>query len=402
MTKKSHIILDISRLIVRANAKVPTGIDRTELEYALFLLQQYHGSISFAAFHPVGRIGFLPLNIAVRFIQTLATHWRSGQSGRSRFKVSPEIIRQLVLFNSASCKKQNCVYLLVSHHHLTHEKAIASFLKKTQSSFAVMVHDLIPLEYPEYARPEEPQKHASRMECVFKLANVIIVPSQSVAASVAHYSQGRHHAPVHVVPHGCLTVPQLVIKGTNIEFKVPSQHYFIMLGTIEPRKNHLMILNIWRELVQKFGPQNTPHLLLIGRRGWENENILDMLERCPSLQGIVHEYSTLPDAHVTQLLLNAKALLFPSFSEGFGLPLLEALALQTPCICSNLPVFYEIAGNSAIYLDTLDGAGWQKTIRAFMDKSMILPPLLPPAKIRDWPTQVRVGMSYVEQANRHA
>ena len=89
------------------------------------------------------------------------------------------------------------------------------------------------------------------------------------------------------------------------------------LGTIEPRKNHLLLLHLWRELAEALGDA-APKLLLIGRRGWENENILDLLERCPALQGKVMEYAGLPDAAVAGLLPGARALLFPPFAGGFG------------------------------------------------------------------------------------
>ena len=79
-----------------------------------------------------------------------------------------------------------------------------------------------------------------------------------------------------------------------------------------------------------------PRLLLCGRRGWENENVLDLLERCEALRGLVLELGTLPDSRVTELLAGARALLFPSFAEGYGLPVAEALALGVPVLCSDL------------------------------------------------------------------
>ena len=86
---------------------------------------------------------------------------------------------------------------------------------------------------------------------------------------------------------------------------------------------------------------------LVGRRGWENENVLDLLERCTLLRGLVQEAASLPDREVASLLAGSRALLFPSFAEGYGLPLAEALAAGAPAICSDLPALREVGGERA-------------------------------------------------------
>jgi hypothetical protein len=117
-------------------------------------------------------------------------------------------------------------------------------------------------------------------------------------------------------------------------------------------------------MVQRLGA-GAPKLILVGRRGWENENILDMLDRCTVLNGKLVEYSGLPDQAVAKLMKGARALLFPSFAEGYGLPLAEALALGVPAICSDLPALREVGQGVPEYLDPLDGMGWQRLILDF-------------------------------------
>jgi glycosyltransferase involved in cell wall biosynthesis len=108
-----------------------------------------------------------------------------------------------------------------------------------------------------------------------------------------------------------------------------------MCGTLEPRKNHLTILNVWRELLARLG-QAAPRLILVGERGWENENILDLLERCRPLRGHVLEVAGLTTPAFKRLLKGARALLMPSFAEGYGLPVAEALAVGTPVLASDM------------------------------------------------------------------
>jgi glycosyltransferase involved in cell wall biosynthesis len=105
-----------------------------------------------------------------------------------------------------------------------------------------------------------------------------------------------------------------------------------------------------------------PLLVLIGQRGWETENVVDMLDRCPALRGTVIEHNTLPDSEMVGLLKGARALLLPSFAEGFGFPLIEAFGVGVPALCSDIPALRETGGAVAEYLDPLDGPGWRAAI----------------------------------------
>jgi glycosyltransferase involved in cell wall biosynthesis len=158
-------------------------------------------------------------------------------------------------------------------------------------------------------------------------------------------------------------------SGISIHLEAPNtptfdQPYFIMLGTIEPRKNHLRMLEIWRDWEQ-YENSPRPHLLIIGQRGWECENVLDMLDRCAAIHLWVHEIGRCSDVELVHHLRHAQALLMPSFAEGFGMPLIEALTHELPVIASDLGVFREIAGEIPDYLDPSDGIGWRRAIAEF-------------------------------------
>jgi len=89
------------------------------------------------------------------------------------------------------------------------------------------------------------------------------------------------------------------------------------------------------------------------------------LERCESIRGVVIEEAHCSDEQLHAYLQHAQALLFPSFVEGYGMPLVEALALKAPVLASDLDVFREIAGDIPDYLDPLDGPGWLAGIQAY-------------------------------------
>jgi len=219
------------------------------------------------------------------------------------------------------------------------------------------LHDLIPITFPEYSRPGEEERHRRRIATMLTSARGLIVNSSATGRELEAYAmQAGAAVPPWVAAH--LAPP--VFSSPNPLRPMP-EPYFVVLGTIEPRKNHLLLLNIWRSLVQEFG-QQVPRLVVIGQRGWECEQVVDMLERCAALKGVVIELNECDDASLATWLHHAQALLFPSFAEGYGIPLVEALSLNTPVIASDLPVFRELAGDIPEYLDPLDGEGWRKMI----------------------------------------
>ena len=145
---------------------------------------------------------------------------------------------------------------------------------------------------------------------------------------------------------------------------VPDRPYFVYISTIEPRKNHLLLLNIWRRMIEQLGDA-APVLVLIGRRGWENENVIDMLERGELLRGHVIEAGEVSDNRMQALVAHARAMLMPSFAEGFGMPVVEALAAGVPVICSDIVAHREVGGDAPDYIDPLDGLGWMRAIDAY-------------------------------------
>ncbi|MBN8829224.1 MAG: glycosyltransferase family 4 protein, partial [Sphingomonadales bacterium] len=173
---------------------------------------------------------------------------------------------------------------------------------------------------------------------------------------------GLRVPPTLVAPLGVELAPQA--GGGALPLPLPGRPYFVMLGTIEGRKNHLLLLAIWADLARRLGPA-APQLVIIGKRGWESEQAVDMLERSDAIRGHVIELSRCEDALLAAYLRGARALLFPSFVEGYGLPLVEALACGTPVIASDLEVFRELAGDIPEYLSPVDGLGWARAVEDY-------------------------------------
>ncbi len=145
-----------------------------------------------------------------------------------------------------------------------------------------------------------------------------------------------------------------------------SKSYFIYIGTIEPRKNVETILNAFNELIVSRGKEF--QLVLVGMKGWKYESIMKMIhekfnESDIIMTGYVDERTKI------SLLKGALGFVFPSYYEGFGLPVIEALAASTPTIVSNIPVFHEIAGESVLYTKTDDFNELKHQMEKLIDSS---------------------------------
>jgi glycosyltransferase involved in cell wall biosynthesis len=358
-----HYVLDLSRLISSSARPAPTGIDRVELAYAIEFLKKPPADVTFAGETRWRRFGLIERHHAEPFITALAAGWYTGAPPRSPAKLADAICRSIWLRGEGALHRRlrrqaaPVIYINASHHHLERPASIQRLKTKSRALFVPMVHDLIPIEFPEYARPNHDEQHSRRIATVTNLADGIVITTKATADILAPKLVASGRSPPVVVGLLGLDMPA---QSQPPKVRVPDP-YFVCIGTIEPRKNHLLLLKLWRKMTLEQG-LDAPHLVIIGRRGWENENIVDMLERCPSIRGKVHEFSALTDSEVRALIENARALLMPSFSEGFGLPIIEAMALGVPVLCSDIPPFVEIGGGVPEFFDPLDGPSWHAAL----------------------------------------
>jgi glycosyltransferase involved in cell wall biosynthesis len=392
-----QLVYDISRLVARINNPTPNGIDRVDLAFARRFLgaeaTQWAGCVYTKSFG----FGVLPREVARDIVESIHEHlgededperepafcglkaWLAAaadsEASRVQRVANPpkrraarvlDVLRRHGLAIARSLRRElprSARYLNVSQYPLDRIAAADAFASRPDLKPAFFIHDLLPLQAPEYFKPSEYERHRRRLANLARIAAGAIVSSEAVREDLtAHLkSLGRADLPI-LRPR--MPISPIFAAGRDIgEAPLARTPYFVLCGTIEPRKNHLMILHVWRELARRRG-RETPKLLLIGARGWENENVLDMLDRCPQLRGCVLEVSGLSTPALKRVVAGAAALLMPSFAEGFGLPVAEALAVGAPVIASDLPVFREIAGGRFTPLSPLDALGWLAAIES--------------------------------------
>ncbi len=132
------------------------------------------------------------------------------------------------------------------------------------------------------------------------------------------------------------------------KYGVGFRDYFLFVGTLEPRKNLKNLLIAYLEYVNR--TKNPTPLLLAGGMGWRSEHFNDILQKALA-SGYVKRLGYVSDAELVRLYGGAKAFVFPSFYEGFGLPPLEAMACGTPVIASNASSIPEVVGEAGLLID---------------------------------------------------
>lgn len=190
-------------------------------------------------------------------------------------------------------------------------------------------------------------------------AERLIAVSEATAEDAVEYL-GIDRRRIHTIHEGL--DPRFAEPGPVDEPELP-ERYLLFVSTLEPRKNVLNILKAFRMLVD-WGYQG--HLLLVGRWGWKTAEIRYELERSSARHRIVHldyvERSQLPCIY-----RRADALLFPSWLEGFGLPLLEGMACGTPVVTSGRSAMPEVAGPAAVYVDPARPLGIASAVSSLLE-----------------------------------
>lgn len=393
----TSVLFDASRLVSRAERTAPTGVDRVCLAYAEWLLSRPDLVVT-----PVrtrrDRLVTLDRAWFEDCVRTLRTRWTGEASQRA---LTPDEDRLMAALKTPGRAPESVIgtppppkpaakprapgfwrswfetgwadalpdsqfYFNVGHTGLADEAILATLAAKGIQRI-VMLHDLIPITHPEFCRPGDGDKHRERVLSTLRHASRILVNS--------HYT--AHELTAFAVREGLSPPPINAIHlGLEPSFLRPHPRsgtggYFVHVGTIEARKNLAFLLSLWRRLSEDLGP-HAPQLVLVGRYGWENEAVLDHLQRSPPLRGLVHQASDLPDSILATLMSGAQAVLAPSSVEGFDLPAVEACALGIPLIASDIPAHRELVPDAQL-VDPVDGPGWLNAVKSVMRMQPAMP-----------------------------
>jgi len=226
---------------------------------------------------------------------------------------------------------------------------------RTRCPNVITLHDAAPLSHPEWASPRLRWLRNRLLARAGKLGDAYIAISQAAVDELVQYF-GVDEKKIHVVPNGIdatwfdegdasTRFPQLAVQyGLRAG-------YFLFVGTLQPRKNVDRLLEAYAQLPARLRADHG--LLIVGRPGWRSAGTIARMETMRD-DGVLWLDNIDDDRDVRALYRHAAALVFPSLHEGFGLPVLEALASGTPVVTSNQASLPEVAGDAALLVDPLN------------------------------------------------
>jgi glycosyltransferase involved in cell wall biosynthesis len=233
-------------------------------------------------------------------------------------------------------------------HYVKH---IAEAKRRYGIKFSTLIHDLIPLEYESLVEERHVVQFRDWLQEALPVADVVLTTSKhSRNALIKLAADARWPLPrVEVVEPGSGLNNQ-VLSGDQGTINFPKP-YVLFVSTIEIRKNHRLLVRIWRRLLERHGPDAVPSLIFAGQIGWLVDDLLADLMASDYLGGKIVLMPGLSDAELRQAYRSSLFTVFPSLCEGWGLPIAESLMHGKFCVASNRTSIPEVGGDLVDYFD---------------------------------------------------
>lgn len=369
-------LLDVTRLSTRIGDRRLSGVDRVEAAYLRYLLSRTDAVYGLVR----TPYGYLLLdrdgmNLLADGLKNPDFSWDApdvlSRLTRHRASARARVEATLRRVACARCVRSGLARMLAkalpdgAHYLNTGEsnldaRIVSAMRALPDSRIDVVLHDVIPLDHPEFVTPASANRFKKRFDLIAGAADRIVTATAAVRdAALRHMHPVRSGLEWSVMPFG--------LDLAQADADAPARYglsrpYLMMLGTLEPRKNVTMMLDLWRDAVARDG-DDLPTLVLCGARGWYPPDFFDALESNPLYGKRIIEIAGASDAEVAGLLEGSEGLLFPTHAEGFGFPAFEAAARGVRVFCSDLPVFHETLGPVPIYLCAENSYSWLSIIK---------------------------------------
>lgn len=228
------------------------------------------------------------------------------------------------------------------------------------------LYDLLPIDRPEWFEPNNARLFARHVEAHHRRASLVIANSQYTADAYRAWCarSGGRTPDIEVVPLGAdgSGTGEVGAAGCEAAERPDRRPFLLMVGTIEPRKNHEVVLDAM-ELLRQRHPEL--RLIVVGRAGWRPGAAVERLAQVGD-DRIVWR-TDVGDAELDSLYRGALVVVAPSLSEGFGLPVVEALRRGVPVIAASAGALAEVGGDAVDRFDPTDAAALAELVARHLD-----------------------------------
>jgi glycosyltransferase involved in cell wall biosynthesis len=242
-------------------------------------------------------------------------------------------------------------------------------LIKTASGCQVvsMIHDLSPMIYPETFEKGFPKAFKKCIDKQAYLSDVLVMYSDSTISDFKKFYPEITNEKIKKIKIGDVVDSH----GSLPPIRDPDFDYILFVSTLQPRKNHAILLWVWRKLIDNYGDA-CPVLMLVGKQGYGVEDFLFAINNNPALKSKIILKGQVTDAELNILYRNCMFTIYPSLYEGWGLPIAESLSRGRFCLVANNSSMVEIAGSMVEYIDPLDSGDIYRKISKLIDDPSLL------------------------------
>lgn len=242
-------------------------------------------------------------------------------------------------------------------------------LKNQGAKIVAHIYDIISITHPQYCLQRGVYNFMDFIGAHLQYADEIIVNAQATVDELQRLADRicLKLPNCHVIPLGAdfgkkesvsdRQVPKYLADAVN------ERPYILMVGTIEPRKNHKLLLEAFEKGLKDMGY----NIILAGYMGWNMEEFAEKLHAHPDFKKRIFHLEGLGDKEIDYLYQHAKFLVFCSYTEGFGLPLIESIMRGTPVIASDIPVSREVAGDYCAYFEQDNAAALCDRVKVYTE-----------------------------------
>lgn len=267
--------------------------------------------------------------------------------------------------------EKNSVFLEINScwHTLPNRSFLLPQLKNKNIRIITQIYDLIPLRYPQYMASVTLMKFMEFITAHLTYTDDIIVNTDAVKQDVLKLFEetGIRPKPVHVINLGADFSVGNKSDGEEADEKIirklQGRRFILSVGTIEPRKNHKLIVEAYEKRLSALDTD----VVFVGRTGWQMEELTDRIKSNPKFDNGIYMFSNVSDATLSELYSMAFMIAFPSYTEGYGLPTIEALIKGVPVVCSDIPVMREVGQKFCEYFPPDDPDAFAGIIEEYVN-----------------------------------
>ena len=244
--------------------------------------------------------------------------------------------------------------------------------QRLQAPFKVvhLIHDMVPSFLPHAFSHPLPQNYTTYMTGALALSDQVIAVSESTKRDVIRFCKEKSLPipAITVVRLGETLLPLPAEDRTPVADLKPGA-FILCVGTVEIRKNHVLLYMAYREGVQR--GIELPRLVIVGGKGWYTGDVLHELRNDPAVKDLVTVMHDTNDEDLSWLYRNCRFTIYPSIYEGWGLPVAESLAYGKVCISSDTSSMTEIATDTIDYFSPYNSAECLESIMRYMDETVL-------------------------------